>query len=167
MDAYETAYNMRHEEANAATITSHARDALKDETIRRKNETRKEARERKIERREEEKRKKAEEIKRLKQIKRDEVLEKVKEMSQIGALELDQAAIDRIKKELETDFVPDVYDKTMQKTYNEKYYEDYQDQEVEIDPNLNVALFSDHESDADFEQLQHQTLKQKSVEQAN
>jgi protein KRI1 len=44
MDAYETAYNFRFEEPNAATITSHARYALNGETMRRKEETRKLAR---------------------------------------------------------------------------------------------------------------------------
>ena len=44
MDAYETAYNFRFEEPNAATITSHARNALNGETMRRKEETRKLAR---------------------------------------------------------------------------------------------------------------------------
>ena len=44
MDAYETAYNFRFEEPNAATITSHARNALNGETMRRKEETRKQAR---------------------------------------------------------------------------------------------------------------------------
>ena len=36
MEAYETAYNFRFEDPNAATITSHARNALASETMRRK-----------------------------------------------------------------------------------------------------------------------------------
>ena len=43
------------EEPNAATITSHARNALAEETLRRKQDTRKLARERKLDRKEEEK----------------------------------------------------------------------------------------------------------------
>lgn len=62
MEAYETAYNFRFEDPNAATITSHARNALSGETMRRKEETRKLARQRKAERKEEEKSKKKEEI---------------------------------------------------------------------------------------------------------
>jgi protein KRI1 len=61
MEAYETAYNFRYEDPNAATITSHARNALASETMRRKEETRKLARERKKERKEEEKNLKREE----------------------------------------------------------------------------------------------------------
>lgn len=66
MEAYETAYNFRFEDPNAATITSHARNALAQESIRRKLETRKLARERKNERKEEEKNRKREEISQLK-----------------------------------------------------------------------------------------------------
>lgn len=62
MDAYETAYNFRFEAPNAATITSHARNALASETLRRQKDTRKLARERKAERKEEEKNRKREEI---------------------------------------------------------------------------------------------------------
>ena len=62
MEAYETAYNFRFEDPNAATITSHARNALSGETMRRKEETRKLARQRKAERKEGEKSKKKEEI---------------------------------------------------------------------------------------------------------
>lgn len=36
MDAFENAYNFRYEDPNAATITSHARNALDGETMRRK-----------------------------------------------------------------------------------------------------------------------------------
>lgn len=36
MEAYEHAYNFRFEDPNAATITSHARNALAEETLRRK-----------------------------------------------------------------------------------------------------------------------------------
>lgn len=36
MDAYEYAYNFRFEDPNAATITSHARNALAEDSLRRK-----------------------------------------------------------------------------------------------------------------------------------
>lgn len=66
MDNYETAYNFRFEDPNAATITSYARNALSGETMRRKEETRKLARQRKTERKDDEKNKKREEINQLK-----------------------------------------------------------------------------------------------------
>ena len=46
-DKFEYAMNFRYEDPNAATITSHARNALKEETLRRQDNTRKLARERK------------------------------------------------------------------------------------------------------------------------
>jgi len=36
----------------------------------------------------------------------------------------DRNLIDKISKELETDFIPDMYDKSMSKMFGEKYYED-------------------------------------------
>jgi len=50
MDNFESKYNFRFEDPNAATITSHARDANKEETMRRKDSSRKLARERAKER---------------------------------------------------------------------------------------------------------------------
>ena len=66
MDMYEYKHNFRFEDPNAGTITSHARDALKEETMRRKDNTRKEARERAKDRKQELKEQKKEEINRLK-----------------------------------------------------------------------------------------------------
>ena len=53
MDNFESKYNFRFEEPNAATITSHARDANKEETMRRKDSSRKQARDRAKEKKEE------------------------------------------------------------------------------------------------------------------
>ena len=53
MDKYEQKYNFRFEEPNAATITSHARNANEAETMRRKDSTRKLAREKAKDRKEE------------------------------------------------------------------------------------------------------------------
>ena len=52
MDQFEAKYNFRFEEPNAGTITSHAREAFGEETLRKKNDTRKQARERAKERKE-------------------------------------------------------------------------------------------------------------------
>jgi len=62
IENYEHAYNFRFEEPNAGTITSHARNALAQESLRRKSETRKDARQRKLTRKEEDKLRKKEEI---------------------------------------------------------------------------------------------------------
>lgn len=55
MDAYEAKYNFRFEDPNAATITSHARNAGAEESLRRPDDVRKQARERQKERKEEQK----------------------------------------------------------------------------------------------------------------
>jgi protein KRI1 len=52
MDEYEKKYNFRFEDPNAATITSHARDAGVEESLRRPDDARKLARERAKERKE-------------------------------------------------------------------------------------------------------------------
>lgn len=44
MDRYETNYNFRFEDPNAGTIVSHARNANEEETMRRKDSARKQAR---------------------------------------------------------------------------------------------------------------------------
>ena len=62
MDAYEAKYNFRFEDPNAATITSHARNAGAEESLRRPDDTRKQARERQKERKEDLKRQKKEEL---------------------------------------------------------------------------------------------------------
>ena len=66
MDLFEYKHNFRYEDPNAATITSHARDALAEDTMRRKDDTRKQARERAKDRKQELKEQKNEEINRLK-----------------------------------------------------------------------------------------------------
>lgn len=78
MEEFEEKYNFRFEHPNAATITTHARDMPAEDTLRRKETTRKEARERAKERKEDEKKRKREEINRLKLAKKEEILEKLK-----------------------------------------------------------------------------------------
>ena len=52
MDKFESKYNFRFEDPNAATITTYAREGNEEETLRKKNDTRKQARERAKERKE-------------------------------------------------------------------------------------------------------------------
>ena len=52
MDKYEKTYNFRYEDPNAANITTHAREVPAEESLRRKDSTRKEARERAKQRKE-------------------------------------------------------------------------------------------------------------------
>ena len=77
IEQFETKYNFRFEEPNAATITTHTREANEEETLRRKDNTRKDARERAKDRKEDMKKKQKEEISKLKELKREEIIDKL------------------------------------------------------------------------------------------
>ena len=64
MEVYEQKYNFRFEEQTGTYLTTHARDV--PESMRRKDDKRKDKRDEKKERKEEEKRRKQEELNRLK-----------------------------------------------------------------------------------------------------
>ena len=72
-----------------------------------------------------------------------------------GGIDTDHLVAEKISKELETEFIPDLYDKTMSKAFNDKYYEKNSDQDVEINPDLNLNLLQDKDFedsvDGDFE----------------
>lgn len=84
MDIYEQKYNFRFEDPNAATITSHARNAGAEESLRRPDDTRKQARERAKDRKEDLKKQKKEELQQLKQLKRQEILDKIKKTEKLA-----------------------------------------------------------------------------------
>ena len=157
MDLFEKKYNFRFEEPNAATITSHAREANAEDTLRRKDNTRKDARERAKERKEDMKKRQREEISKLKELKREEIIEKLKKTDTLskGNLFEDRQLLEKVQKELETDFIPDLYDKSMTKVFGEKYYEDEQSEDenaIETERGIDVKLMKDDEiegSDSD------------------
>ena len=95
--------------------------------MRRKDSKRKDQREAKKERLEDEKRKKQEELGKLKQLKRDEILEKLKKAEFLSGYDAktleERRLLERAEKELKTDFIPELYDKTMEKMFDDKYYE--------------------------------------------
>jgi protein KRI1 len=97
--------------------------------MRRKDDSRKEKRLEKKERQEEEKRRKQEEINQLKMLKRDEILEKLRKAEFVAGNKLtagtgvNKHILEKIEKELKTDFIPELYDRAMEKMFDEKYYE--------------------------------------------
>ena len=105
-------------------------------------------------------------------MKREEILERLKKAEFIAAGNFtdDQQVAERIAKELETDFIPDLYDKAMGKTFNETYYEN-PDEDIVPDPDLNLNILKDKDLDSsvdgDFETEIQAELKQKAVAQAN
>lgn len=124
--------NFRYEDPNAATISTHARNALAEESMRRKDSTRKEARERKINRVQEEKDRRKEELLMLKAMKREEIFEKIKQCEEIAGQISGQGDdfVKRVQKELETEFIPDLYDKTMSKNFGDGYYETVKKEDI-------------------------------------
>lgn len=63
---------------------------------------------------------------------------------------MDAQVIERVQKELETEFIPDLYDKAMGKMFNDKYYEVEEEEEVE-DDKLTLGLLQENEAEGDLE----------------
>ncbi|KAF9652817.1 hypothetical protein BDM02DRAFT_3246809 [Thelephora ganbajun] len=125
-DAFESSYNFRFEEPNAAEIARHPRNLAS--TVRRQDTTRKEARERRRARKEEELLQKREEVKRLKALKMKELRRKLERIGKEGGLQdIDnyQALQDL---DLEGDWDPDAHDRQMAGIYgrddNEAFYDE-------------------------------------------
>jgi hypothetical protein len=84
-------------------------------------------------------------------LKREEILEKIKKAEflagkiinkekdkQVGIFN-DRRILEKAEKELNTEFIPDLYDKTMEAIFDEKYYETALDgKEIEMDKELNI-----------------------------
>jgi len=118
--------------------------------MRRKDEGRKDKRDEKKERKEDEKRKKQMELVKLKELKREEILEKLKKAEFLGGFKSgsmlqDKALLEKAEKELRTEFIPELYDRTMQKMFGEKYYEDEEEENLEgqKQKKLNLKLLKD------------------------
>jgi len=118
-DDHENKYNFRYEDKTGAYLTTYAREAP-EESMRRKDDKRKDERERKKERKEEEKRKRKEELEQLKRMKREEIKEK---LQQAKFLSGSDKIVAKLEKELGTEFIPDVYDKAMVQVFDDQYYE--------------------------------------------
>ncbi len=127
---------------------THAREV--EDSMRRKDEGRKDKRDEKKERKEDEKRKKQMELVKLKELKREEILEKLKKAEFLGGFKSgsmlqDKALLEKAEKELRTEFIPELYDRTMQKMFGEKYYEDEEEENLEgqKQKKLNLKLLKD------------------------
>lgn len=124
MEKFEEKYNFRFEDSTGAYITTHSREVY--ESMRRKDDSRKDKRQEKKLRLEEEKRRKQEEITKLKQLKRDEILEKLRKAEFLAGYDHsvleERKLLERAEKELKTEFIPELYDKTMERMFDEKYY---------------------------------------------
>ncbi|CDW72271.1 zz domain protein [Stylonychia lemnae] len=153
MEEYEEKYNFRFEDSTGRYITTHARDV--PDSMRRQESKRKDQRQDKKERIEDEKRRKQEEINQLKQLKRDEILEKLRKAEFLSGYDHSQLEerklLEKAEKELKTEFIPELYDRTMEKIFDEKYYEmdDKKAKYFEKEKSLNLRLMNDDDINED------------------
>ncbi|KRZ97286.1 Protein KRI1 -like protein, partial [Trichinella sp. T8] len=140
---FERKHNFRFEEPNAHTIITYPRD-VKD-SLRRKDDSRKQIRERQKERKEREKVKREEEIKLLKNLKKKEISEKLEKIKETAKLE----SISLNDYDLDGDYDPDEHDRKMkrehfQETFNDEYYS-------RGDADQKRPQFSDSDDDEHFD----------------
>lgn len=147
MEEYEQKYNFRFEEGTGAYITTHQREV--EDTLRRKDSKRKDKRLEKKERIEDEKRRKHEELNKLKQLKKDEIMDKLRKAEFIAGNRIvdDKRLMEKVEKELKTEFIPELYDRAMDQMFNEKYYEvnNKGDQKVVNKKDIDMKLMNDED----------------------
>ncbi|KAG2055514.1 hypothetical protein BDR06DRAFT_321017 [Suillus hirtellus] len=125
-DVFETSYNFRFEEPDAATIKSFPRNIAS--TVRRVDTTRKEGRERKKQRQEQELEKKHEEVKRLKALKMKEIRRKLECIGREGGVNISSDAEAFKEFDLDADWDPEAHDTQMAGLYH-----DVNDSDVDVD----------------------------------
>lgn len=109
-EEFETKYNFRFEQSTE--ITTHPRDV---QSIRRVDDRRKKSRTAKQEREKEAQRIRDEDIQRMRNLKRQEYEDKLRQIQEAAG----EANVDI---DLEADFDPDEWDKTMAKAFDDSYY---------------------------------------------
>ncbi|KAH7315233.1 hypothetical protein KP509_21G041100 [Ceratopteris richardii] len=118
-DRFEAEYNFRFEEGAGSQVMGHSR--IIENSVRRKDDSRRMKREKKKERLSEAAFERREELKRLKNIKKKEILEKLKKIQSVaGAKESEEILLE--EKDLEEEFDPEEYDRKMREAFGDKYY---------------------------------------------
>ncbi|KAJ4493810.1 KRI1-like family C-terminal-domain-containing protein [Lentinula edodes] len=145
VDRFESSYNFRFEEPDAAVIQTHPRQI--PSLIRREDTTRKEARERRKKRREEEIEKKREEVKRMKALKMKELRMRLDRIGKQGGKNAeDDPALQEL--DLEGDWDPEAHDQQMAALYGDDADYD-EDGKPTWDDDINIgdiAMVNDSES---------------------
>ncbi|PBK77884.1 hypothetical protein ARMSODRAFT_924095 [Armillaria solidipes] len=114
VDRFESSYNFRFEEPDAAEIKSYPRNI--PSLVRREDTTRKDARERRKTRKEEELQKKKEEVRRLKSLKMKEIRAKLDRIGREGGKNSEaDPALETL--DLDADWDPDAHDAKMEELY--------------------------------------------------
>ena len=84
-------------------------------------------------------------------MKRDEILEKLKKAEILSGSKVSSGSskhlLEKIEKELKTDFIPELYDRAMEKMFDEKYYEaeDEEGEKVATAKDIDMKLMADEE----------------------
>lgn len=155
VDDFEAQYNFRFEEAAASqsgadfSLISYARGQTVN-TLRRKDESRREKRLARKERKAAERKAKEEELKRLKNLKRKEMDRKLKEVKKVVGLtaedEKDAGGIDEaaIMKLIEGDYDPEEFERKMQEAFGDDFYGN-EDKEWKNDKDMRESLLKDED----------------------
>ncbi|GAX26299.1 protein KRI1 [Fistulifera solaris] len=150
-DDFEAQYNFRFEEAasriqSGAELSniSYARGQTMN-TLRRKDESRREKRLARQERKALERQAKEEQLRRLKNAKRQEMEEKIKQIKTVLG-DLDEGAVDEatLLQLLEGDFDPDKFESLMKETYGDDFYQK-QDSQWKSDFDVRESLKTDED----------------------
>jgi len=121
-EAFEHNYNFRFEEPGADKLVSHSRHI--EGLVRREDTKRRDKRKQVRERKESERAKLLAEIRRLKNLKREEIDNKMRQISAVGGLSSKASASSLKVTNLTEEFDPEAHDRAMREMYGEEYYED-------------------------------------------
>ena len=157
-DNFESKYNFRFEEAEAASgksgadfsVIGYARSGGTMNTLRRKDETRKHKREERKERKAAERKAKEEQLRRLKNAKREEMEAKLTQIkSVLGHVEeksgrtIDEATMMKL---VEGDYDPEKFEQLMNEVYGDDFYQQ-QDTEWKTDRDVRETLLKDEDGE--------------------
>ncbi|RDB25162.1 Protein kri1 [Hypsizygus marmoreus] len=156
IDRFESSYNHRFEEPDAAEIKSYPRNM--PSLVRREDTTRKEARERRKQRKAEELLKRKEEMKRLKGLKMKEIRSKLERIGKEGGKDLEK---DKALQELdlEGDWDPDAHDRQMAGLYGEDEFND--DERPQWDDDIDIGDIPMEEEDDSMKKSKKKKKKKK------